>query len=424
MAFTVGKALEMDIFSKCSLLTGPVGLQNEIHWINILEILDDLRHIEPGEFLITTAHGFDISSKEKQIAMLDFFAERKLAAIAIQTGHYIKEIPASFIHISGRYGIPLIEMPPEVSFKKLTRALMNELVRYETAAAGSNKLSEAQIQLNSRLNEMNRLWSKLLDEKNPEALHAEMKYYNIKPEEPLQVAILQAQGDPMMPETRDREAETGLIVPLKQTAARILLQRHISFLIGLSDQHISLLLQSEQLNEGKTAPGRPLIRQLHDELKTLFPNHLFLVGASNIHNSINDFKTALNEARKALDAARLGLFENTTMVFYSNLGLYRLIMEIKNTETLRELYHETIAPLLEYDQRCKGSLLPTMKVFLKHMSIKKAAEALFVHRHTMRYRLGQIEKLTGYNPLVPSEALQLNLGLHVFHYLRTLNLLP
>jgi len=60
---------------------------------------------------------------------------------------------------------------------------------------------------------------------------------------------------------------------------------------------------------------------------------------------------------------------------------------------------------------------------LKHMSIKKAAQILFIHRHTMRYRLDQVDKLTGYNPLDPADALQLNLGLHVYHYLKTHNLL-
>jgi hypothetical protein len=66
MAFSVANALEMDIFSKCRLLTGDAGLENEILWVNILEILDDLRHIEPGEFLITTAHGFNAKSLSRQ----------------------------------------------------------------------------------------------------------------------------------------------------------------------------------------------------------------------------------------------------------------------------------------------------------------------------------------------------------------------
>ncbi len=423
MPFTVSNALEIEIFRKCRLLTGQVGLQNEIHWVNILEILDDLSHIETGEFLITTAHGFDTGNKSKQLGMLELFSTRRLAAMAIQTGHYIKEIPPSFIRLSEEYNIPLIEIPPEVSFKKLTRALMNELVRHELNSADSNVLSKAQILLNSRLNEMNQLWLKLAESKNPEDLHTEMKHFNIKPREPFQVLLLQVNPGKTKQTEQFGEFNANLITSVKQTAARILLQRHTSFLIGPSDQHIALLIQSSQLKEEKTAPAKTLTEYLCEELKLLFPDYLTMIGSSNVHSNISAFKPALNEAGKALQAARLGLLDNTNLVSYNKLGLYRLIMEINNIETLQELYNETIAPLLEYDRRCKGALLQTMKVFLKNMRIKNAAEILFVHRHTMRYRLEQIKNLTGYNPLDPSDALQLNLGLHVFHYLKTLNLL-
>jgi PucR family transcriptional regulator, purine catabolism regulatory protein len=98
-------------------------------WVNILEILDDLRHIEPGEFLITTAHGFNAKSLGRQQELIELFASKKLAAVAIQTGHYLKEIPASFIRFAEGHRIPLIEIPPEASFKIITRALMNRLLQ-------------------------------------------------------------------------------------------------------------------------------------------------------------------------------------------------------------------------------------------------------------------------------------------------------
>lgn len=423
MAFTVKKALEKGIFQSCRVLTGQAGLQNEIHWVNILEILDDLSHVEQGEFLITTAHDFDISSEKKQLDMLQFFADRKLAAIAIQTGHYIKVLPSTFIRYAKKYRLPLIEIPPEASFKNLTRALMNELFRHELSRSDNTELSEAQILLNARINRMNRLWSRLEENDRTEDLHAEMKDFNIQPREPFQALLIYSDPGRRGEGAPGTTMESHLITSVKQTAARILLQRHIPFLIGPSDQYIPLVIQFEQLKNKKADSAQPLNEQLYNELTTLFPDQVILIGTSNVHGEISEFKPALNEAIKALQASRLGLLDNINLVSYGKLGLYRLIMEIKNIETLQELYAETIAPLVDYDQRCKGDLLQTMKTFLRHMSIKKAAEALYVHRHTMRYRLEQIEKLTGYNPLVPADALQLNLGLHVFHYLKTLNLL-
>ncbi len=426
MAFTVKKALEKGIFLNCQLLTGEAGLQNEIHWVNILEILDDLSHIEQGEFLITTAYSFDISSEKKQLEVLEFFADRKLAAMAIQTGHYVDTIPSSFIEYAKQYQLPVIEIPPETSFKSLTRALISELNRHELSETSGGVISDTQLNLNSRINEMNRLWYKLKESEHKDGLHNEMKYFNINPEFSFQILLLQPGPGKTGQIVLGPDLESRLFTSVKQTITRILLQRHIPFLIGPSDQQIPVLIQPGQVvseNENASLYLQNLIEQLHGELIMLFPEHIILIGAGNVHKDFCEFKQALNEAAKALQAVRLGLLDSGSLVSYNQLGLYRLIMEIKNIETLQDLFAETAAPLIDYDHRCNGTLLQTLTAFLKHMSIKKAAEALYVHRHTMRYRLEQIETLTGYNALDPSDALQLNLGLHIFHYLKTLNLL-
>jgi len=144
MAFTVEKALAKEVFRSCKLLTGQAGLQNEIKWVNILEILDDLSHIETGEFLITTAYNFGEFSAEEQRRLLEQLAEKKLAALAIQTGHYLNAVAPSFTALAAGRGIPVIEVPPEISFKSLTRALMGELVRQEGAAKNGAPLPDGE----------------------------------------------------------------------------------------------------------------------------------------------------------------------------------------------------------------------------------------------------------------------------------------
>lgn len=422
MAFTVKKALEKGLFNNCRLLTGEAGLTNSITWVNILEILDDLSHVDKGEFLITTAYDFDISSKKKQLEILNFFSERKLAAIAIQTGHYINNIPPSFIKYAKQLKLPLIEIPPEVSFKNLTRALMNELFHYELAETSTN-LSESQEHIISRIKDMNFLWNNLADSEHVSRYHDELRYYFINPLQVFQILLIKVIPSHTDQMSNPVEYNINYSTFVTLTNYRLLTQKYIPFLIGPLDQHLPLLVQLRQTEDGEKDAGQPLYEELNQELNLLLPDQTLFIGASNAHHDLKEFKTALNEAKKALQAAQTGLIDNMNLVAYQNLGLYRLLMEIKNLKTLYELYGETIAPLIEYDQRCKGDLLHTMQVFLKHMSIKKAAQTLFIHRHTMRYRLDQVDKLTGYNPLEPTDSLQLNLGLHIYHYLKTHNLL-
>ena len=424
MAFTVAEALKMDIFDQCCLLTGQAGLQNEIHWVNILEILDDLSHIEPGEFLITTAHGFNVESKDKQRNMVELFASRKLAAMAIQTGHYLESIPSSFIRFSENYSIPLIEIPPGVSFKSLTRAIMNELLRSELIELDNMDKISGRSRLESQVADMKNLWNKLIVDGNHEGLTIQMDRHNLKPNDPILVIDFNICDEEGKRLDQGDETTQDLFTIAEQNAAQLLKQLHIPFLIGPSDHFLTLLIQVEALNRQTTNSSTLVARRLFDKLSLLVPGYTIRIGLSNVHDNPGKIKQALAEAHKAQQAAHLELMEHTNIVSLRSMNLYRLIMDTENMEMLRSIYCETAAPLVEYDQKSSGSLLETLRTYLHYCSLKKAAEVLFVHRHTMKYRLDQIEKLTGFNPLLPNDALQLNIGLHIYYYLKAIKLLP
>lgn len=423
MPFTVAKALEMEIFNRCRLLTGQAGLQNKIRWVNILEILDDLSHIEPGEFLITTAHGFKTQSESMQLDMIELFASRKLAAMAIQTGHYLEEIPSSFIRFSEVHNIPLIEIPPEVSFKSLTRALMNALIHRENLIADKQSRDSITDSLDSQITGMKDLWKRLIENENPEDLHLERGRHNVKSECPTIVMALTIEQDFQETLEQANEAKHELLKQAEQAAAHILSQQNVAFLIGPSEDFLPVLIQEENLEEKSSTAEMQIARHLHEQLKLLLPRCPIYVGLSTVHTNIVELKQCLDEAKKAGLAAQLELIDRNNIVSYRVMNLYSLIMDIKSIDTLKGIFYKTAAPLLDYDRRSKGPLVQTLKVYLHLLSIKKSSEALFVHRHTMRYRLQQIEELTGFNPLLPNDALQLNIGLHIYYYLKALKLL-
>lgn len=423
MPLTVAKALEMEIFNKCRLLTGQAGLENEIHWVNILEILDDLSHIEPGEFLITTAHEFNTLSRSMQLDMIELFAHSKLAAMAIQTGHYLEEIPSSFIRFSEEHNIPLIQIPPEVSFKNLTRALMNVLIQRENLIAYKYGRGSIDDSLDSRINSMKDLWKLLTENENPEDLLLERNNLNIKSKGfTLIMALAIGKKDQENREQIGPE-KNELFKRVEQVAAHILSQNHITYLIGPSEDFLPILIQKENLKDKSSTTEMKIAMHLNEQLKIFFPRYTIYIGISNVHAGIFDLKQRLNEASKAGLTAQLGLLDQANIVPYRKMNLYSLIMDIKNIDTLKGIFQETAAPLLDYDLRSKGFLMQTLKVYLQFLSIKKSSEALFVHRHTMSYRLHQIKELTGFNPLLPKDALQLNIGLHIYYYLKALKLL-
>ena len=63
---------------------------------------------------------------------------------------------------------------------------------------------------------------------------------------------------------------------------------------------------------------------------------------------------------------------------------------------LQAFVREVTGPLIEYDSKNDGALLRTLRAFFDaDCSQRTAAERLFVHHKTLRYRLGRIQQLTG-----------------------------
>ncbi|MDO4572600.1 MAG: helix-turn-helix domain-containing protein [Clostridia bacterium] len=72
------------------------------------------------------------------------------------------------------------------------------------------------------------------------------------------------------------------------------------------------------------------------------------------------------------------------------------------------LEHPALELLARYDRRHHGALLPTLKSYLIHeRNLVRTAEALFIHRNSLVYRIRRIQELTGLTLENPEERLYL-----------------
>jgi purine catabolism regulator len=86
---------------------------------------------------------------------------------------------------------------------------------------------------------------------------------------------------------------------------------------------------------------------------------------------------------------------------------------------LRDLAAEMLRPLHAFDATHSGALVATLRAYLDaDGSVAAVAERLIVHRNTVRYRLQQIEKLTGRSLARTADRVQLWLALSAGDLLR------
>jgi purine catabolism regulator len=116
-----------------------------------------------------------------------------------------------------------------------------------------------------------------------------------------------------------------------------------------------------------------------------------VAGAGNAV-PIQDLAQGLRQAEHALQVCRT---EGREVAEFQDLGTYQLLLSLQDPEALRTFADSVLAPLDQYDEAHGGDLLPSLQAFLdRNARWESAAKDLYVHRHTLRYRMRKVEELT------------------------------
>jgi purine catabolism regulator len=108
------------------------------------------------------------------------------------------------------------------------------------------------------------------------------------------------------------------------------------------------------------------------------------------------FDELLRGVREARYALQLSRREGRLQAEFADLGTYQLLLSLQEPEALQTFADSVLGPLDDYDRSHGGELVVSIRAFLDHNARwESAAKELFVHRHTLRYRMRKVEELTG-----------------------------
>jgi hypothetical protein len=115
-------------------------------------------------------------------------------------------------------------------------------------------------------------------------------------------------------------------------------------------------------------------------------------------SSVAALSRAVAEARQAQQLAAL-LGGGVRLVDSAQFGSYELLLEMVPAPARRAFRATLLGPLEAYDRDHGSELVPTLEVFLACSgSWHKAADEMFVHVNSLRYRISRIGELTGRDP--------------------------
>ena len=149
----------------------------------------------------------------------------------------------------------------------------------------------------------------------------------------------------------------------------------------------------------------------------------FQIGIGKSVKGYQRLKESYHEASRAIkyiDIIRLVTGDkNKSVVHYSSLGFFQIFGEIDDVTELERYIPETLKKLYLYDDEHKGELITTLQMYLRNnQSIKKTADAMFVHYRTISYRLEKIKQISGINFDNANEVLAVSNGLIIYKMLK------
>ena len=142
------------------------------------------------------------------------------------------------------------------------------------------------------------------------------------------------------------------------------------------------------------------------------------IGISRVCNDLFALPAALREALEAIQM-NVELDSSDLISHYDDLGISRLLMRIADTAEMERFCDDYLGKLIAFDAAHGATLLKTLRAVIEtNGHLKEAAQKLFIHYNTLRYRLKKIKEITGFEFGSWWEMAQIMLALEVYHILQ------
>ncbi|MGI6553500.1 MAG: PucR family transcriptional regulator [Bacillota bacterium] len=127
MSLTVKEALEINGLNRAIVVAGHQGLENEIKFVNIMEVPEVVRWLRGGELLVTAGYAFQKDPLVRKTLIYNL-ARKKIAAFGIKPGQYLTEVPRDMIQYADEVGLPILELPPDLPYHEIMLPIFEILI--------------------------------------------------------------------------------------------------------------------------------------------------------------------------------------------------------------------------------------------------------------------------------------------------------
>ncbi len=343
------------------LIAGKAGLNNYVRWVHLIENADISPFLHGNEMVFIT--GVGINSESHLMSFVEELTAKRCSALVINTGKYIKSIPESVKDFCDINSLPLFTVPWEVRLIDITYDFCHRIVTGE----------EIETALATALRNL------IFSPENETGYKPTLErrgYYQ---------AMDYCIGICSIKSTLSEEDMKKAVLADMQKVLNTC-GKQFSFFF----QDKNLVLVCPDCNEQD-------VRQLLSSFDSIITSRNNDISITcGISPSKQGYKAISDGYRKAVMALRVASLHGSKCTGYSDMGIYKLLVHIKDTSVLHEIYDETLGVLEEFDSTNGTDYMDTLRCYLENdSSVQEVARIMFVHRNTVNYKLRRIKEILG-----------------------------
>lgn len=369
--------LKLPILEKAKLVAGEQGLNRLISWVHVIEVPNVGDWVNSGELIFLTGIGLK-NYQDELIKIVTDMSKKKAAGLFIEIGPYIKAVPQEVKDIANAVHIPLFEIPFEVKVIDITQSIC-KMIFYNMAKEKS----------------MNELMKEILYGEVNDDIFERAVFYGYDPEKDYKAIVININNFAGYIEKENIKDE-NIIIKLKAAVENVIkdvCRRHCRKLLHISKSDSFTVMIPLTDKSNRDLEIRNIAEEIRKNIAQTIMGLTVNIGIGRCCRELKDFKKSVCEAHKSLKILKACKRSNSTRE-YKELGVYRLLFKVDDIEELRNICEEVLGPLMAQDKKNGTELLNNLEIYLReHGNLGKAAEVLYVHRNTMKYRITRIQEI-------------------------------
>ena len=361
------------------LVAGEKGIDNEIRWVHMVEGTDISSFLEGDELAFTT--GIALNGPDELMDLVRYNYRQKAAGMVINIGPYITEIPDEIIRFGNENAFPIFRVP--------WRVHMANIMRYCSMQISLD--TQKELEFSSALK------NAVYFPENEELYIPALLKYGFKKEWSYCIAAAEIYNKKY---SMLKETEKNTILRFAQNYFR---EYGSKVFVLEIDENIVFFFAN--CNEKK------INEELNDMWKEIeariLPGGNAYAGIGRSTGSIRYIGKCFEQA---VQVKKLQKKKNRKNVFisYNDLGLYKLLLSMENSDIVNEYYNETLGFLEHYDRVNETDYMYFLKTYFDlGCSVQNLAAQMHMHRNSVTYKMHKIEEIMNISINDPEERTKL-----------------